>query len=136
MVQYRVRPESLGEVAQMLRTVVATFDGHLADTDAAVRAVIDTAWKGEDATAFDTTWTDFQADAVLLRGVLESLAIRLVAAESAYSGNETALGGAFTDTRSQLASAGSTDRPGLSGRETAAEQQAGEVWTDLEEDRA
>ncbi|WP_144711520.1 WXG100 family type VII secretion target [Curtobacterium pusillum] len=136
MVQYRVRPESLGEVAQMLRTVITTFDGHLSETDAAVRTVVDTAWKGEDATAFETTWTDFQADAVLLRGVLESLAVRLVAAESAYHGNETALGAAFSDTRSQLGSTAATDRPGLSRPETASEQHADEVWTDLEEDSA
>ncbi len=135
MVQYRVRPESLGEVAQMLRSVVATFDGHISETDAAVRNVVDTAWKGEDATAFQTTWGEFQASSGVLRGVLESLAVRLMSAETAYQGNETSLGGAFADTRSQLAPQTARDKAGLSDRVTADEQRAEAVWTDLEEDR-
>ncbi|WP_186317578.1 WXG100 family type VII secretion target [Curtobacterium sp. 9128] len=136
MVQYRVRPESLGEVAQMLRSVVATFDGHISETDAAVRNVVDTAWKGEDATAFHTTWGEFQAGATLLRGVLESLAVRLVSAETAYHGNETALGGAFADTRSQLTPQAAREKSGLTDRVSADEQRADAVWAELEEDGA
>jgi WXG100 family type VII secretion target len=91
MVQYRVRTESLGEVANLLQSVVSTFDAHVSETDSVVRSVVDSSWEGEDATLFDTNWQEFQAGAAALRAVLSSLAGRLQAAEGGYGSTETGL---------------------------------------------
>jgi len=97
MVQYRVRTESLGEVANLLQSVVSTFDAHVAETNSVVRSVVDSSWEGEDATLFDTNWQEFQASATALRTVLASLATRLQAAEGGYGTTETGLSGGFSE---------------------------------------
>jgi WXG100 family type VII secretion target len=103
MVQYRVRTESLGEVANLLQSVVSTFDAQVAETDSVVRSVVDSSWQGEDATVFDTQWNEFQAGATALRAVLSSLATRLQAAEGGYGATEAGLGSGFADSEGALA---------------------------------
>jgi WXG100 family type VII secretion target len=114
MVQYRVRTESLGEVANLLQSVVSTFDAHVSETDSVVRSVVDSSWEGEDATLFDTNWQEFQASAVALRAVLSSLAGRLQAAEGGYGSTETGLSGGFSESAGAMAVRPAAASAGLS----------------------
>jgi len=114
MVQYRVRTESLGEVANLLQSVVSTFDAHVAETNSVVRSVVDSSWEGEDATLFDTNWQEFQASATALRSVLASLATRLQAAEGGYGTTETGLSGGFSESAGAMAVRPAAATAGLS----------------------
>jgi len=114
MVQYRVRTESLGEVANLLQSVVSTFDAHVAETNSVVRSVVDSSWEGEDATLFDTHWQEFQASATALRSVLASLATRLQAAEGGYGTTETGLSGGFSESAGAMAVRPAAATAGLS----------------------
>jgi len=114
MVQYRVRTESLGEVANLLQSVVSTFDAHVAETNSVVRSVVDSSWEGEDATLFDTNWQEFQASATALRTVLASLATRLQAAEGGYGTTETGLSGGFSESAGAMAVRPAAATAGLS----------------------
>jgi uncharacterized protein YukE len=96
MVQFRVRAESLGEVAGLLQTVIATFDAHVAETDAAVTSVAGKSWKGDDSEMLEQIWTSWQASATGVRQTLEGLAIALRSAEGGYNTTESGLTGAFT----------------------------------------
>lgn len=114
MVQYRVRTESLGEVANLLQSVVSTFDAHVAETGSVVRSVVDSSWEGEDATLFEKNWQEFQAGATALRTVLSSLAGRLQAAEGGYGSTESGLSGGFSESAGAMAVRPAAASAGLS----------------------
>lgn len=97
MAQYRVRTETLGQVAQTLQSVVTTFESQVGSTNSHVQSVVDVLWKGEDAATFQKSWTDFQAGSAALAATLRDLAERLRQAGVSYELNETGLSGNFLE---------------------------------------
>lgn len=99
MAQYRVRTETLGQVAQTLQSVVTTFESQVGSTNSHVQSVVDVIWKGEDAATFQKSWTDFQAGSAALAATLRDLAERLRQAGASYELNETGLSGNFLENK-------------------------------------
>jgi WXG100 family type VII secretion target len=99
MAQYRVRTETLGQVAQTLQSVVTTFESQVGSTNSHVQSVVDVLWKGEDAATFQKSWTDFQAGSAALAATLRDLAERLRQAGVSYEFNETGLSGNFLENK-------------------------------------
>lgn len=95
MVEFRVRAQSLGEVAAQLQSVVTTFDAQVAEAASVVSSVSGASWQGDDADTFVEAWTEWQAGAVVVRAALTSLATKLVSAQSGYLGTEGGLSGRF-----------------------------------------
>jgi len=95
VVEFRVRAQSLGEVAAQLQGVVTTFDAQVAEAAGAVSSVAGASWQGDDAEEFTRAWTEWQAGAVVVRAALTSLASKLVSAQSGYLGTEGGLSGRF-----------------------------------------
>lgn len=95
MVEFRVRAQSLGEVAAQLQSVVTTFDAQVAEAASVVSSVSGASWQGDDADTFLEAWTEWQAGAVVVRAALTSLATKLVSAQSGYLGTEGGLSGRF-----------------------------------------
>ena len=99
MVSFRVRAESLGEVASHLQTVIAVFDAAAAQANTSVNGVVNASWQGEDADYFAEQWVSWNATALTVRTALTSLASQLVAAEASYTTNESGLTGGFVQRR-------------------------------------
>lgn len=97
MVQFRVRAESLAEVAGLLGSVIATFDGHVSGSDAQVQNALQN-WKGADADSFQQNWTRFVALSEQVRLALTGLQGGLVAAGAGYDTTEAGLRKAMTQT--------------------------------------
>ncbi|MGW9112070.1 WXG100 family type VII secretion target [Microbacterium sp. NPDC055683] len=97
MVQFRVRAESLAEVAGLLGSVIATFDGHVSGADAQVQNALQN-WKGADADSFQQNWTRFVALSEQVRLALTGLQGGLVAAGAGYDTTEAGLRKAMTQT--------------------------------------
>ncbi|MFJ3379120.1 WXG100 family type VII secretion target [Curtobacterium sp. NPDC090217] len=121
MAQYRVRTETLGQVAQTLQSVVTTFESQVGSTNSHVQSVVDVIWKGEDAATFQRSWTDFQAGSAALAATLRDLAERLRQAGASYELNETGLSGNFLENKHVVpvrkidGAAGETTAPAASG---------------------
>ncbi|GMA27243.1 WXG100 family type VII secretion target [Arenivirga flava] len=101
MVQFRVRAQSLGEVAGHLQTAIAVFDGHVAQVDGVVGGVVQTSWRGEDADKFAEYWQQWHAQADAVRLSLSTLATLLAAAEGTYTTTESSLTAASTRERQE-----------------------------------
>lgn len=108
----------------MLQSVVSTFDAHVSQTNASVRNVVDATWEGEDATAFEASWQQFQGDAAALRAVLESLIGRLYQAEGTYGMTETGLSGAFAQNQNKSAVRPQEKKNGLGAAQLAQSTEA------------
>ena len=103
----------------MLQSVVTTFDAQVSQTNSSVRNVVDSTWEGEDATAFEASWQQFQGDAATLRAVLESLIGRLYQAEGTYGMTETGLSGAFAQNQNKSAARPQEKKSGLGAAQLA-----------------
>lgn len=101
MTTFRVRASSLGEVSAQLQSVIAVFDGHVAAVSATVNSVSGVSWQGEDQEAFAERFAQWQQTADLVRMSLSTLSMQLVAAEGAYTQNESGLQGRFAQRRQE-----------------------------------
>ena len=99
MVQFRVRAQSLGEVAAQLQGVIAVLDSHVAQAASVVSGVVDASWVGEDADKFAEQWEVWNASALTLRASLTTLAVQLGSAEASYTSNESGLQSGFSGRR-------------------------------------
>ena len=102
MVYFKVRADSLSEVAALIGNVVATFDSNLASADQAVTRVAGTTWVGEDAEKFGENWDTFMTLAGQVRLALTGLQTGLIAADGSYTRTETGIGGSFRGGRQGL----------------------------------
>ncbi|MBF0817014.1 WXG100 family type VII secretion target [Microbacterium paludicola] len=98
MVQFRVRAESLSEVAGHLGSVIATFDGNLAAVESQVSGVLPT-WKGDDQESFQENWKTFVAMADAVRMSLVALQGGLLAASGSYDATEAGVGRTMNQAR-------------------------------------
>ncbi|WP_345751895.1 WXG100 family type VII secretion target [Microbacterium rhizophilus] len=98
MVQFRVRAESLTEVAAHLGSVIATFDGNLAAVESQVNGVLPT-WKGDDQESFAEHWKAFTAMADAVRMSLTALQGGLMAASAGYDTTEAGVSRGFATAR-------------------------------------
>lgn len=101
MSTFRVRASSLGEVSAQLQSVIAVFDGHVAEVSAKVNSVSGVSWEGEDQQAFAERWSQWQQTADLVRMSLTTLSMQLVAAEGAYTQTESGLQSGFAQRRQE-----------------------------------
>lgn len=95
MVYFKVRADSLSEVAALIGNVIVTFDSNLASADSVVSRMAGTSWVGEDAEKFGENWDSFLTMASQVRLALTALQQGLVAADGTYTRTETSLGGSF-----------------------------------------
>ncbi|MEV1131383.1 WXG100 family type VII secretion target [Agromyces sp. NPDC049794] len=123
MVYFKVRADSLSEVAALIGTVVATFDSNLASADQAVTRVAGTTWVGEDAEKFGENWGSFMALAGQVRLALTGLQQGLIAADGSYTRTEAGVGGSFTGGRQGLVAVRSASG-GLGKRVATGEERA------------
>jgi len=87
MVHFRVRAESLTEVAALLGNVVATFDGNVSAVNSQVQNTLN-GWKGDDADSFRTNWQTFMSLSESVRLALTGLQGGLVSAAAGYDTTE------------------------------------------------
>jgi len=87
MVQFRVRAESLTEVAALLGNVVATFDGNVSAVNSQVQNTLN-GWKGDDAESFRANWQTFMSLSESVRLALTGLQGGLVSAAAGYDTTE------------------------------------------------
>lgn len=99
MSTFRVRASSLGEVSAQLQSVIAVFDGHVAEVSSKVHAVSGVSWEGEDQQAFAERFAQWQQTADLVRTSLTTLAMQLVSAEGAYTQTESGIQSGFAQRR-------------------------------------
>jgi WXG100 family type VII secretion target len=104
MVQFRVRAESLDEVAALLQQVIAAFDSSMATTRSQVSSVVNASWRGPDADTFEQTWTQFEATSVTVRSSLSALSGALAAASVSYNQTEGTVNNAVVTTNAPVAS--------------------------------
>lgn len=103
MVDFDVSTNSLGDVARLLQSAIATFDSQLENAQGTVNRIVNQSWQGTDADLFDSSFQDWHNSALGVRSVLETLALTLVAAENGYESTETALDNSFDQTAAALA---------------------------------
>ncbi|WP_206448258.1 WXG100 family type VII secretion target [Agrococcus sp. KRD186] len=96
MVYFKVRADSLSEVAALIGGVIATFDSNLSSVNSTVNSVANATWQGEDATKFSENWTSFVAMAGQVRTSLAALQTGLIAADGSYTQTETGIRSGFT----------------------------------------
>lgn len=101
MSTFRVRASSLGEVSAQLQSLVAVFDGHVSQVTAQVNAVSGVSWEGEDQQAFAERFSQWQQTADLVRMSLTTLSMQLVAAEGAYTQQESGVQGRMAQRRQE-----------------------------------
>lgn len=99
MVTFRVRAQSLGEVAAQLQGVIAVFDGNVEQAASVVDSVVGASWQGEDAEKFAEYWEQWNAAAIVVRTSLTTLAMQLTTAEASYTTTESGLSGGFAGRR-------------------------------------
>ncbi len=104
MVYFKVRADSLSEVATLIGNVVATFDSNLASADQVVTRMAGTTWIGEDAEKFGENWDTFMALAGQVRLALTGLQAGLISADGSYTRTEAGVGGSFRGGRQGLVS--------------------------------
>jgi len=95
MVYFKVRSDSLSEVAALIGNVVMTFDSNLASADQVVARMAGTTWVGEDAEKFGENWDTFMTFAGQVRLALTALQQGLIAADGTYTQTESGVGGSF-----------------------------------------
>lgn len=123
MVYFKVRADSLSEVAALIGTVIATFDSNLATADNVVTRMAGTTWVGEDAEKFGENWGTFMTLAAQVRLALTGLQHGLIAADGSYTRTESGVGGSFRGGRQGLVAvrgaAGGLGKRVASGEEKA-----------------
>ena len=102
MANFEVTTQSLGEIARLLQSAIATFDERVANSDGVVQNVVNATWEGEDAELFASSWSLWHTQAMAVRQSLDSIAMTLLAAQAGYQGVENALDGGFDTVTSQL----------------------------------
>ncbi|MCD5346225.1 WXG100 family type VII secretion target [Agromyces sp. H3Y2-19a] len=102
MVYFKVRADSLSEVAALIGSVVTTFDANLASVDRVVTRMAGTTWVGEDAEKFAENWGTFLTLAGQVRLSLTGLQHGLMAADGSYTQTESGVGGSFRQGRQGL----------------------------------
>lgn len=123
MVYFKVRSDSLSEVAALIGNVVATFDSNLASADGVVSRMVDSTWVGEDAEKFGENWSGFMVLAGQVRLALTGLQQGLIAADGSYTQNESGVQRGFTG-RSQSVIAMKNAAGGLGNRVAVGEERA------------
>ena len=123
MVYFKVRSDSLSEVAALIGNVVATFDSNLASADGVVTRMVDSTWVGEDAEKFGENWSGFMVLAGQVRLALTGLQQGLIAADGSYTQNESGVQRGFTG-RSQSVIAMKNAAGGLGNRVAVGEERA------------
>ena len=91
MVEFKVRADSLEDVAKLLQMVIASFDLHMSHVENRVHQVAGTSWRGDDAETFLEGWRVFEGASVDVRAALEGLAGSLRAAASTYNLTEAGI---------------------------------------------
>lgn len=104
MVQFKVRVESLSDVASLLDGACTMFDGNVSSVDETVSRVVSSGWNGDDSDAFQASWAEWRGQAAALRATLSGLAAQLVAAGGQYSSTDSGLGSGFVQERSSVGS--------------------------------
>lgn len=99
MVSFRVRAQSLGEVAAQLQGVIGVFDANVEQAASVVDSVVNSSWVGEDADKFAEYWEHWNAAAIIVRTSLTTLAVQLSTAEGSYTATESGLSGGFAGRR-------------------------------------
>ena len=102
MANFDVTTQSLGEIARLLQTAIATFDARVTNSDGVVHNIVNATWEGQDADLFATSWSQWHTQAMAVRESLESIALTLIAAQAGYEGVENALDGGFDTVTSQM----------------------------------
>ena len=98
MVQFRVRAESLMEVAGNLGSVIAAFDGNIAAVDSQISGVLPN-WKGMDQELFQENWKAFVAMSDAVRLSLSGLQNGLMSASAGYDSTEAGVHRSMNQTR-------------------------------------
>ncbi|MGO2660665.1 WXG100 family type VII secretion target [Mycetocola reblochoni] len=111
MVEFKVRVESLADVASLLDGACTVFDTNVTSVDETVSRVVSSGWNGDDSDAFQASWTDWKAQAAALRATLSALSGQLVAASGQYTSTDSGLGGGFVQERGSVG----TVSQGISG---------------------
>jgi uncharacterized protein YukE len=104
MVFFKVRAESLSEVAALIGNVIVTFDANLASADSVVSRMAGTTWVGDDAEKFSEDWASFVTMASQVRLALTGLQQGLIAADGSYTRTETGIGTGFRQRQQGLVS--------------------------------
>ena len=104
MVFFKVRAESLSEVAALIGNVIVTFDANLASADSVVSRMAGTTWVGDDAEKFSEDWASFVTLASQVRLALTGLQQGLIAADGSYTRTETGIGTGFRQRQQGLVS--------------------------------
>lgn len=102
MANFEVTTQSLGDIARLLQSAIATFDERVANSDGVVHSVVNGTWQGQDADLFATSWSQWHSQAMAVRQSLDSIAMTLLAAQAGYEGVENALDGGFDTVTSQM----------------------------------
>ncbi|WP_350349138.1 WXG100 family type VII secretion target [Agromyces sp. G08B096] len=123
MVYFKVRADSLSEVAALIGNVIVTFDSNLASADGVVGRVAGTTWVGEDAEKFGENWASFMTMASQVRLALTALQQGLIAADGTYTRTETSLRGSFRQGSQGLVTVRSSSA-GLGKRVSSGEEKA------------
>ena len=104
MVFFKVRADSLSEVAALIGNVIVTFDANLASADSVVSRMAGTTWVGDDAEKFSEDWASFVTLASQVRLALTGLQQGLIAADGSYTRTETGIGTGFRQRQQGLVS--------------------------------
>ncbi|SIN92978.1 WXG100 family type VII secretion target [Agromyces cerinus] len=123
MVYFKVRADSLSEVAALIGNVIVAFDANLAAVDGTVTRTVDATWVGEDADKFGENWATFVALSGQVRLALTGLQQGLISADGSYTRTESGVGGSFKGGRQGLVAVKNASG-GLSSRVSSGEEKA------------
>lgn len=111
MANFEVTTQSLGDIARLLQSAIATFDERVANSDGVVHNIVNGSWQGQDAELFASSWQQWHTGAMGVRQVLENISLTLLAAQAGYEGVENALDGGFDTVTAQLTPKTATAAP-------------------------
>ena len=123
MVYFKVRADSLSEVAALIGNVIVAFDANVAAVDSTVGRTVDATWVGEDADKFGENWASFVAMSGQVRLALTGLQQGLISADSSYTRTESGVGGSFKGGRQGLVAVKNASG-GLGSRVASGEEKA------------
>lgn len=123
MVYFKVRADSLSEVAALIGNVIVAFDANIAAVDSTVGRTVDATWVGEDADKFGENWASFVAMSGQVRLALTGLQQGLISADSSYTRTESGIGGSFKGGRQGLVAVKNASG-GLGSRVASGEEKA------------
>lgn len=123
MVYFKVRADSLSEVAALIGNVIVAFDANVAAVDSTVARTVDATWVGEDADKFGENWATFVALSGQVRLALTGLQQGLISADGSYTRTESGVGGSFKGGRQGLVAVKNASG-GLGSRVASGEEKA------------